>query len=93
MTIRDIIRGGRGQTHGWRVERRGDIAILVHYSTAMLRWDVRAPATSYTVLSIGHGSVSDQNGVNTFFRLFDVPCRFDRDQRGGGPRVTSLEVA
>lgn len=91
MSIRDLITRGKGSTGAaWRIERRGDIAVLIHYSTAMLRWDVNRPGETVQVLSIGHGSVSDQNGLNTAFRAFDVPMRYDRDQRGGGPRISDL---
>lgn len=90
MTIAEIIANGKGRTHGWTVERDNSVATLVHYSTPMLRWDVRAPRESHTVISIGHGSVSDQNGMNTAFRTLGIARRFDRDARGGGPRVSDL---
>jgi hypothetical protein len=89
-TIASIIRSGKGTAHAWRVERDGTVATLVHYATPMLRWDVRAPRESHTVLSTGWGSVSDQNGMNTAFDQLGIPRRYDRDARGGGPRVTEL---
>lgn len=102
MTIAEIIRRGRGTSHAWRVERtlaRADgweTCELWHYGTRMLVWEIKRHAGSeygYTRLvdcSIGWGSVSDQNGMNTAFRVLDLPYRFDRDARGGGPRITEL---
>lgn len=90
MTIEQIIRNGRGATHGWRVARdQYDWCTLVHYSTPMLTWNAKRPA-EHEVLSTGWGSVSDQNGMNTAFRVLDLPFRFDRDQRGGGARISEL---
>ena len=100
--IADIIRRGRGTTHAWHVERDGtgpdgwETCELWHYSTRMLVWQIKRHAGSdygYTRLvdyAIGWGSVSDQNGMNTAFRVLDLPYRFDRDSRGGGPRITEL---
>jgi hypothetical protein len=45
------------------------------------------PAHDPNVLSIGWGRVSDQNGMNTAFKLLGLPLRYDRDARGGGPDV------
>jgi hypothetical protein len=90
MTIRDIIVRGKGIAGAWRVERDGSMATLVHYSTPMLRWDTERPAQSMAVLSIGYGSVSDQNGCNTAFRALDCWLRYDRDRKGGGPRVSDI---
>jgi len=93
MTIEELIRTGRARSAGaWRIERDGSVATLVHHATPMLRWDVRAPRESHTILSIGWGSVSDQNGMNIAFRALDIPRRYDRDRRGGGPRVSDLCV-
>jgi hypothetical protein len=92
MTIQDIITRGKGSTHGWRVERDQydyDWATLVHYSTPMLTWNTKRPS-EHEVLSLGWGSVSDQNGLNTAFRALDLPFRYNRDQRGGGARISDL---
>src|SRR5215208_6556754 len=71
---------------GW-----SDVATLWHYSTPMLRWNVNAPSDPAALdYGIGCGSVSDQNGMNTAFRVLGLPYRYDRDQRGGGPRVAEL---
>src|SRR5215211_4540930 len=91
MTIADLIRRGKGRAHAWRVERDGRTATLWHYGTAMLTWNVEHPdAPDGLDWSTGWGSVSDQNGMNTAFRVLGLPNRFDRDARGGGPRVTEL---
>ena len=72
--------------------------ILYHYSTPMLIWgDIRrsengSVRSSYMYShSIGHGSVSDQNGMNTAFQELRIPCRYHRDWRGGGPRIHYTE--
>lgn len=104
-TIADITRRGRGTSHAWRVEASPERVTdswqthhLYHYGTRMLSWRIARHAGSdygYTELvdySLGWGSVSDQNGMNTAFRVLDLPYRFDRDARGGGPRVTELRV-
>jgi hypothetical protein len=95
-SLADIIRrtrGTAGSNGAWRVERDpdGSTATLWHYSTAMLSWNVERPSDP-TVLdwSIGHGSVSDQGGMNQAFRVLGLPYRFDRDARAGGPRITEL---
>ena len=89
--IADIIRRGSGRSHAWRVERNGQAATLWHYGTAMLTWNLERPSDPDALdSSTGWGSVSDQNGMNIAFRVLGLPYRFDRDQRGGGPRVTEL---
>jgi hypothetical protein len=92
MTIADIIRRGRGTTHGWRVEPSGPTGrvALIHFTTPMLAWNPADPADHPNILSIGWGSVSDQNGLNTAFKVLGLPYRMDRDVRGGGPRITEL---
>ena len=80
MTLADIIRrahGRAGSNGAWRVERDdpadpfiGDVATLWHYSTPMLRWKISNPSDARVLdWSIGHGSVSDQGGMNTAFRV------------------------
>jgi len=91
MTIAEIIRNCRGSTHGWRVEPNGSTATLIHYGTRMLTWDTESPGNPEALdWDTGWGSVSDQNGLNTAFRVLGLPYRFDRDQRGGGARITEL---
>jgi hypothetical protein len=98
MTIADIIRRGKGTAHAWRVERGATwarrpeaTATLYHYGTAMLSWNVDQPDDPDTLsTNIGWGSVSDQNGMNTAFKVLGLPYRYDRNARGGGPRITEL---
>ena len=87
-TIASITAAGRGAAHAWRVHawqpaNGGPCATLYHYSTAMLTWRVDSPDDA-TVLaySTGWGSVSDQNGMNTAFKVLGLLYRFDRDGRG-----------
>lgn len=100
MTIAEIIRRGRGtagSNGAWRVERDesdpfvGQEFTLWHYGTRMLRW---RKSQRYGVelidVDTGWGSVSDQGGLNTAFRVLGLPFRMDRDRRGGGPRITDL---
>lgn len=101
--IREIVRNGRGTAHAWRIVRYTDpgrdraelcgcdVAELWHYGTRMLRWNVVHPSDPDVLdFDTGWGSVSDQNGMNTAFRELGLPYRFDRDSRGGGPRITEL---
>lgn len=94
MTITDIIRNTKGRAGSggsWRVDRSGDTATLWHYATPMLTWNVNDPADADVLdYSTGHGSVSDQGGMNQAFRALGLPLRFDRDGRGGGPRITDI---
>jgi hypothetical protein len=101
MTIAEIIRRGNGRagsSGAWRVERDepadpfvGAVATLRHHGTVMLRWKVSNPSDPRVLdYGIGWGSVSDQGGMNTAFRVLGLPLRFDRAQRGGGPRITEL---
>lgn len=84
MSIRDIIRtaGAKAGTRtagAWRVETGEGRCTLYHYGTAMLTWNP-ADARDESVLdySLGWGSVSDQNGMNTAFRILDLPLYFSR---------------
>lgn len=91
MSIAELIRRGYGKAGPWQIEADGDSATLFHYSTAMLTWNPSDPTDEDTLdWSIGHGSVSDQNGMNTAFRILALPYRFDRDRKGGGPRITDI---
>jgi hypothetical protein len=54
-----------------------------------------------TPVSIGHGSVSDQGGMNQLLSVnyvwnegitYDYGYRFYRDQRGGGPRILNIHT-
>ena len=98
MTIADIIRthrGRAGSNGAWRVEHDDSDAFvgneysLWHYSTRMLRW---RESTRYgreiIDVSLGHGSVSDQGGMNTAFRVLGAPWYFSRK---GGAEIRNYE--
>jgi len=100
MSIRELISGGRGRAGSggsWRIVDVPASASyparreLWHYSTRMLSWNPANPADPAVLdYSTGNGSVSDQGGMNTAFGLLGLPLRFDRDARGGGPRISTL---
>lgn len=94
MTIEEIIanaEGSAGSRRAWTVERTANTVELYHYSTLMLVWNPSNPRDeSVLYYGIGHGSKSDQGGMNTAFRTLRLPLRFDRDRKGGGPRITKL---
>lgn len=98
-------KGRAGSNGSWRVyattEGITTVWELWHYSTLMLKWEyvcVHVPGdptplqTEHRVVykSIGHGTVSDQHGMNTAFRVLGLPYRMDCDWKGGGPRITEL---
>src|SRR5262245_26306208 len=92
MTLKDIIERGKGRAGSngaWRMETDGFVRRLYHYRTLMLEYRIVRTRDGYghsvIHMSEGHGSVSDQGGMNTAFRALGLPYRFDRDQRGGGP--------
>lgn len=89
-TIASIIREGYGKAGSngaWRVggTRLSNGVVLKelwHYGTRMLAWREDRPADpDYLDYSIGHGSVSDQGGMNQAFRILGIPLYFSR--RGG----------
>ena len=65
---------------------------ISHYGTLMGRF-VRNEMTglwSPIFLGVGHGSASDQNGMNQILRgLGIVTIRYRRDAKGGGPRYVN----
>lgn len=69
--------------------------VVMHHVTVMLGVgldpDNRAIADDRFMVSLGHRSVSDQNGMNKLFRQLGIPFRYDREYRSGGPRYTWLE--
>ena len=89
-TIEQIVRDGHGSASNgkWRVYRsdsdpfRGTEYELWHHGTLMLRW---RQSTRYGVeilsASTGHGSVSDQGGMNTAFSVLGVPYYYSRRGR------------
>jgi hypothetical protein len=100
-TIAQIIRDGRGyagSNRAWRCHKSSDSDPFVgqeyelwHYSTRMLHWLKTSEGTVIPLhASTGHGSVSDQGGMNTAFKVLGLPYRYDRDYPGGGPRITDI---
>lgn len=100
MTIRDIIRNGKGRTHGWVVTEykwNNDESSpwtyhsLYHHGTRMATWKVNDDngLTEIVSLSLGWGSVSDQNGMNTLFRELGAPYRFNR---AGGASIVNYDT-
>lgn len=89
MALADIIREGKGRAGSggaWRVYGKE----LWHYSTLMLKWEEVGENYEDVYMSTGHGSVSDQHGMNVAFRTLGLPFRMDCDWKGGGPRFTEL---
>src|SRR5215831_6983031 len=98
MTIAEIIRnrqGRAGSNGSWRVEPCIDSDPFVgseyelwHYGVRMLVWrhSIRYGNEALD-MSIGHGSVSDQGGMNTAFRVLGLPYYFSR---AGGAEIIEL---
>lgn len=90
-TIADIVAAAHGRAGKWHVTRvtyndtspPREYATLYHYSTAMLTWRVDNPAEPIAI-SLGHGSVSDQAGMNQAFRILGMPLYYSR---AGGARI------
>lgn len=76
----------------WRVELEGNIGRLYHYGTKMLEWSYGRRTLPMTITVTGwwagHGSASDQTGVNAALSGLGLShMRYRRDQAGGGARV------
>lgn len=98
--IADIVSKARGTAGTWRVERSTittpgsdrevQVATLYHYSTPMLRWQVDNPGCrSILTMGTGWGSVSDQSGMNTAFRILSLPYLF---RRAGGAAIVRSDA-
>lgn len=89
-TLAQIIKQGHGKAGSggaWRVEHKPEMYYsqgtecyaLYHYSTEMLVWaDHGNGVVSLIDFSTGHGSVSDQNGMNTAFRTLGLDLYYSR---------------
>jgi hypothetical protein len=88
----------------WRVESEPSPSSsiitqrLLHYGTKMLEWRITLThgghaAANITGWWIGHGSVSDQTGVNAALKVLGSTLRYHRDRSGGGPRVNPFRVS
>ena len=82
--------GARAGSDGaWRLEKDDDVSWLWHHGTLMLSWSVIDGQVHIWSASLGWGSVSDQGGMNRAFRALGAPFHYDRDERGGGPRIVT----
>jgi hypothetical protein len=76
---------------GWWVEVENvgghAVATFGHFATPMIVIDLHGPRDSVN-LDLGHGSVSDQRGMNGFFTELGLPFRYSRT---GGAGVFLLE--
>jgi len=85
MTIKELIEQGEGKAHNWKVVKPdtapgdGDLRELYHHSTRMLTWN----HTTKEVIDwdLGHGSKSDQDGMNIAFQVLGSKYYYSR--KGG----------
>lgn len=84
MTLRRIINRGKGKAGHWRVEQQNGYSRLFHYSTLMAVW--KGHKIHY--MTIGHGSMSDQGGMNIFFKELNVPYYYSRR---GFPQIRLID--
>jgi hypothetical protein len=87
MKISDIIERRKGTAGAWRVKTTDNGRELWHYTTRMLVWHDTPHGTELVEHSIGWGSVSDQNGMNTAFRTLNLPYTY---KRAGGARIEPI---
>lgn len=86
------------QTAGaWRSVDIDKDRYVYHYSTCMLGFPIDYEGNftgewDLVNVNLGHGSVSDQNGMNQLFSRAGIPMRYRRDSRGGGPRIELVGV-
>lgn len=90
MRIRDLPDYDNRRAGAWRVmtdhydnvsKRR-----IYHYSTCMLTFNPDDPSDEFVLdYSIGHGSKSDQQGMNQLFWKLGLPLYYARN--GGYPRI------
>jgi len=80
MRVRDLVHkdGKAGSNSSWRshLTTCGTARQVYHYSTLMLEFDLATKEVTY--VSTGHGSVSDQRGMNEMFRELDAGMYFSR---------------
>jgi hypothetical protein len=95
MRLSQIVRNDRGTAGNWRVHPRAvldngelseDFAELWHYQTRMLVWN-RQTREVYD-WSTGHGSQSDQNGLNQAFAVLGARYYYSR---AGGAAIRELD--
>lgn len=86
MRISDIIKNRRGTSGPWRIKTTDEGRELWHYSTRMLLWTDTINGPILLDHSTGWGSASDQNGVNTAFRVLNLPFYY---KRAGGATIVN----
>lgn len=84
MTLQRIINRGRGTTRHWRVENQKGYKRLYHFDSLMAIWRGK----QIIFMSIGHGSFSDQGGMNILFRELNAPYYYTRRRF---PQIVLLE--
>src|ERR1041384_3976769 len=75
------------------------LRVIKHYNTQLIgvrispNGHLLSPASLHQpiLFSLGHGSVSDQYGLNKIFRVLGLNWRYLRDVRGGGARVVDYD--
>lgn len=99
-TISGIIynrKGTAGSNGSWKVEPLygyypdhvdHQIYRLSHYSVIMLVWrESESDGIEVLTMSLGHGTVSDQGGMNQAFKALGLPLYYSR--KGGAEIVDS----
>jgi hypothetical protein len=90
MRIVDLAEFGKGNRKAGNWSRVSDVrddgvrrVIIFHYSTPMLKYIERSHDVliSSVDFRLGHGSVSDQQGMNTLFKALGLPYYYSR--KGG----------
>ena len=95
-TLESIIRNRRGKAGSngsWKVTNGigNGYHCLWHYSTPMLEWYDTGYGVEVIAYDEGHGSVSDQQGMNIAFRTLGVPYYYSRKGGARIRRTTSQE--
>lgn len=85
-TISSIIQRRKGTAGHWRVNAMGNTFELWHYRTRMLQWADTDTGPVLLNANTGHGSVSDQQGMNVAFKVLNLPYYFSR--KGGAELIT-----
>lgn len=91
MRIVDLAEKGKENRKAGNWSRTSDVresdgvrrVIIFHYSTPMLSYLETEPV-EVTGYSLGHGSVSDQQGMNQLFNRLNLPYYYNRK---GGAKI------
>lgn len=95
MRIVDLAEFGKGNRKAGNWSRVSDVresdgrrrVMIFHYNTPMLSYveDESAVQPGSVRYGFGHGSVSDQNGMNQLFKALNLPYYYSR---AGGARIS-----